>query len=138
MEKNRYEGYMQMRHVKITLEDNVMSAIVKLSEESPEATTVCVMMVEKGEEIDPDAVLGGFGILLTLDTYNIYGSRIWMLYKDVCKQDLIKTIAALRACQMGFFPIEKLQHAIDHYGEGVDPVELHKMVKEILPRFADL
>lgn len=120
---------------RITLEDNAISAAVKLSEGNPGATTVCMEILKNEEKIDPDYVLGGTGILLLLDTYNIYGPRIWMLYKDVCKGNIIKTIASLRACQMGLFPIEKLQYAIDRHGEGMDPEELHKMVKEKLPRF---
>lgn len=126
------------RNVRIGLQDTTMDAVVKLAEGNPGAATVCMQILDKGGDIDPDWMFGGLSILLSLDTYNIYGPRIWMLYKDVCKQDLVKTIASLRACQMGLFPIEKLQHAIDNYGEGVDVDELHRMVKERLPRFADL
>ena len=131
-------GVVYGRNVRIVLQDTMMDAVIKLSEGNPGATTVCVQILNEGNSIDPDMVLGGFGILSILDTYNIYGSRIWMLFKDVCKQDLVKTIAALRACQMGLFPIEKLQYAIDNYGEGANVDELHRMVKERLPRFADI
>lgn len=98
---------------------------------------VCMRILNEGMNIDPDGMFGGLSILLMLDTYNIYGPRIWMLYKDVCGQDIVKTIAALRVCQMGLFPIEKLQHTIDSYGEGVDPDELLTMVKNRLPNFND-
>lgn len=131
-------GVVYGRNVRICLQDTMMDAVIKLSEGNPGATTVCVQILNKGNSIDPDMVLGGFGILSILDIYNIYGSRIWMLFKDVCKQDLVKTIAALRACQMGLFPIEKLQYAIDNYGERINVDELHRMVKERLPRFTDI
>lgn len=131
-------GVVYGRNVRICLQDTMMDSVVKLSEGNPGAMTVCVRLLNEGSDIDPYGVFGGFGILLILDTYNIYGPRIWMLFKDVCKQDLVKTIAALRTCQMGLFPIEKLQYAIDNYGDGVNIDELYRMVKGRLPRFADI
>lgn len=125
------------RNVRITLEDDILSSVKKLSDGIPGAVVVCAEILKEGEDIDPDGLFGGFGILLMLDAYNIYGVRIWKFYKNVCGENLVKTIACLRACQMGLFPIEKLQHAIDNHGEGIDPVELHKMVKKELPKFAD-
>ena len=125
------------RDTRIKLYDTGMSAIVKLSDGNPGATVVCIEMLKKGKDIDPDYVLGGLGILLMLDTFGIYGSRIWMLYKDVCKQDIVKTVAVLRAGQLGILDDDMLQHAIDNRGEGIDIEDLHKKVRQRLPRFSD-
>lgn len=125
------------KNTRIKLEDTGMSAVLKLSENIPGAIKVCAEILNNGKEIDPDGALGGVGILLMFDTFGIYGSRIWMLYKDVCKQDLVKTIAMLRAVQLGILNEEKLQCAISNYGKGIDIDDLHKKVRQRLPRFSD-
>ena len=126
-----------MRRARITLEDSTLSAIVKVSEGNPGATYVCAELYKQGETIDPNAAMGGMAPILALDTHGIYGSRIWMLYKDVCGSNLALTVAMLRAVQLGFLSESILNHAIDNYGEGLDVAEMYKMVKERLPKFVD-
>ena len=125
------------RNVRIKLEDTTLDIIVKLSGGNPGAMVVCQKILDKGEEIDPDGVLGGLGILLMLDTFGIYEHRIWQLYKDVCKQNIVLTIAMLRSVQLGILVEEKLQYAIDNYGKGIDVDSLYKKIKERLPKFFD-
>jgi hypothetical protein len=120
---------------RIKLEDTVMSACIKMSDGNPGAISVMASMVRDGEKIDPDSFMGGFCNVLELDTLGIYGPRIWMLYKDVCGQDLRVTCAILRANQLGFLSENKLQHAIDNYGEGIDVPALVSQVEERLPKF---
>ena len=124
-----------MRKDRITLEDTPMSAIVKLVEGNPGATRVCVELFKAAHEIDPDAAFGGIAPVFQLDTMGIYGSRIWMLYKDVCKEDIVKTVAVLRAVQLGLVSCRVLDHAIDNYGDGLDINAAHKQVNERLPNF---
>jgi hypothetical protein len=119
----------------LTLEDNGMSAMVKLSEGNPGAASVLVRMIKDGANIDPDDFMGPIGCLLSLDSFGIRGSRIWMLYKDVCKQHLSSTMALLRAVQLGFLNLKDLDHAIDNYGEGINMEDLKNKVKETLPCF---
>ncbi len=122
---------------RIQLTDNIQSACVKIVEGNPGALSVCVSLLKEGDEIDPHSVLGGLGQLLALDTEKIYGSRIWMLYKDVCRQDLVKTIAVLRGCQLGFVSTLDLNHAIDNYGSGLNVDEILVQVKKRLPNFGE-
>ncbi len=126
------------RNCRITLEDTSMSAALKISENIPGAIKVCADILNRGSDIDPDGALGGLGILLMLDSFSIYGSKIWMLYKDVCKQDLVKTVAMLRSVQLGILNEDKLQYAIDNYGQGIDVDDLYKKVRQRLPGFSDL
>lgn len=70
-----------------------------------------------------------------MDTLGIYGSRIWMLYKDVCGEDLVKTIAILRSYQLGFLNEVELNFAIDNYGRGVDVDRLMEKVTDHLTNF---
>jgi len=122
---------------RIQLEDTPISAMIKMVEGNPGAIRVCAELFEQSSKIDPDAALEGMVPIFTLDTHGIYGSRIWMLYKDVCKGNLTKVIAVLRAVQLGLISERTLLHAIDNYGEGLDINDAHRRVKEKLPKFAD-
>jgi len=124
-----------MANERITLQDTAMSAIMKISEGNPGALSVCAEMFKQGPRIDPDAFGGGLSGLLSLDTHGIYGGDIWLLYKDVCKQNLVHMIAALRAVQLGLLPISTLKNAMQSRGEGVDPVAVFDLVCERLPNF---
>ena len=120
---------------RIELSDNILNIATKLSEGNPGALTVCMELHSMEPEIDKDSALQGIGSLLSLDTYSIYGADIWMLYKDVCGEDIEKTIAILRSCQLGFITPEILKHAIAHYGEGIILDTLIKQIKDRLPNF---
>ena len=121
---------------KIGLDDTLLSTIVKLAEGNPGAATVCSLIAKDGDAIDPDAAFGG-GLmsLLQFDTLGLYGPRIWMLYKDVCGQDLVNTLGILRGHQLGFITEGTLNHAIDNYGDGLDVESVLEQVKERLPNF---
>jgi hypothetical protein len=119
----------------MNLEMSVLDIAVDLAEGNPGAATVCGEMLLKTPQIDPDSALGGLGALLSLDTLEIYGSRIWGLYKDVCGQNLVKMEGVLRANQLGFIGGHAINHAIDNRGEGINPDKLLAEVKEHLPRF---
>jgi len=124
-----------MANSRINLEMNQTDVIVALGEGNPGATVVCMEILQQTPDIDPQAALGGLGHLLMLDTFQIYGSRIWMLYKDVCNQDITQTLMILRAVQLGIINESTLNHAIDNYGAGIDLEELAKKVQEELPSF---
>ena len=120
---------------RIGMEDTLMSATLKLSEGNPGAATVLVKSLQEGPKIDPDDFAGPFGVMLGLDTMGIYGPRIWMLFKDVCGQDMTKMVACLRGVQLGLMNEAKLDHAIDHRGEGLDVDTIMIDVCKTLPRF---
>jgi hypothetical protein len=120
---------------RIDLMDNGMTIVMKLSEGNPGAVTVLVEMMTNGAEIDPRSAFGPLSGALNLDSYGIYGSRIWMLYKDVCKQNLNATLGMLRSTQMGIIPQHILDHAIDNYGEGLDVQATLEKLKVELPEF---
>lgn len=123
------------RKVRIELNDSMDSIFAKMSENNPGALGVLVSMLTHNAKIDPDDLLGGFGSILFLDTLGIYGPRIWVFYKDVCGQNIVKTVGLLRAVQLGFCQDEELNHAIDNRGEGIDIPALLAQVRERLPAF---
>lgn len=120
---------------RIVLADDNVSAVMKMVDGNPGATTVCTSIISRGASIDPDGFMGGLGIILWMDTLEIYGSRIWILFKDVCKKDLVKMLGVLRAVQLGFLDITEFNFAIDNRGKGIDVDDLLIQVRERLPRF---
>ncbi len=124
-----------MRKTRLELTDSIMDVVIKMVEGNPGAISVCTQLLKENKEIDPDSALGEMGSIFSLDGLGIYGSRIWMLYKDVCGEDITKTIGLLRANQLGFISETILNHAIDNRGDGVDLDNLMEQVKEKLPNF---
>jgi len=120
---------------RISGRDGLPEIMTKLTEGNPGALSVCMQIAAQAAAIDPDSALGGLGGLLALDTERIYGSRIWMLYKDVCGEDLTLTLGLLRACQLGMLARTDLNAAIDNYGQGVDPAEILLKVQKRSPAF---
>lgn len=120
---------------RIGLNDSGMDIIIKMSDGNPGAMTVLMRMMKEGGGIDPQGFAGGLGAILGLDTHGIYGSKIWMLYKDVCKENLESTLAVLRACQIGKLRESDMLHAIDNYGKGIDVEAIVTGVKKQLPDF---
>jgi len=120
---------------RIELQDAMSSMVYKMSEGNIGAVNVIVECLQVGGSVDPQSTFKGLAPVLDMDTLGIYGPRIWMLYKDVCGEDLRAMIAVLRAWQLGFAPAAMINHAIDNYGEGIDVPALVARVEERLPEF---
>ena len=132
---NAEKGAEKMRN-KIGFSDTGMDMFVKLAEGNPGALRVCMEIVSKGPQIDPDSAHPML-TLMHFDDLGIYGPRIWMLYKDVCGEDLINTLGVLRGHQFGFITEDTLNHAIDTRGDGLDVEAIVTKVKEALPKFGN-
>lgn len=121
--------------MRIELTDSGMDIIVKMAEGNPGAVRVLCEMLKDGGAIDPDNSFGGLGALLSLDTFGIYGSRIWVLYKDICGEDLTSTLGIMRAVQLGFLSETTLARALDIGASGVDVADLLRQVRARFPSF---
>lgn len=120
-----------MSRLKLDMKFN--DAIFALSEGNPGAVNVLMDSFRKCDEIDPEG-MGAWGFLLNLDSFGIYGSRIWVLYKDLCGENLALAVAMVRSVQMGVLPKSELDLAIGGNGN-LDPVEVAERLKEKLPSF---
>lgn len=124
---------------RITLEDTLESALTKMSEGNPGALNTLMEIFTKNPKIDPNDFMQGLGPILSLDSFGIYGTDIYILHNDICERDIVKTLAVLRAVQLGFFKREILKdacHRQDRSGKSIVPVEeLYAKVKERLPNF---
>ena len=120
---------------KIDLNDSMLDVMTKMSEGNPGALTVCLNIIKNGEAIDPDNAMGGLGIILSLDTLGLYGSKIWMLFKDVCESDLAQMLAVLRGWQLGMLSETQVRHAVENRGDGINVSDICAKVVKRLPRF---
>lgn len=94
---------------KIELTDTTMDVLMKMSDGNPGAVTALMDILKSGEEIDPQAAFGALGSIMLLDTWEIYGSDIYILWSDKCQKDCRKMLMIMRACQMGNFSHVKLK-----------------------------
>ena len=122
---------------RIGLEDNMLSAIAKVSDGNPGAIVAMTEMIKASAITDPDSILGPFTPILGLDTYGIYGSHIHLLFVDSCKKSPYMMLGLLRACQMGFIDVSELHKAVQTY----TPIPMSKIeevitkLKSELPNF---
>lgn len=70
---------------RILFESDISKTIVNMCDGNPGALTVLIEVIKTLKE---DVWL----ILCRLDDAEIYGPDIWLGYKDVCKQDIIRFI----------------------------------------------
>lgn len=68
------------RYPRIKLKMNMVEAITSMVDGNPGATTVCCELMKNDEF--------GFINICHLDDMEIYGSDIWLCYKDICGQDI--------------------------------------------------
>ena len=125
---------------RIELTDTMMDVISKMSEGNPGAMMSIMEIMQKHDEIDPQAVMGGLGAIMILDTWSIYGTDIYVLFNDKCGRDVRTMLMIMRATQLGFFCHVKLrQLAADQMREvnitADELAELDKKVCERLTQF---
>jgi hypothetical protein len=120
---------------RINLEDSMVDIVTKMSEGNPGAISVCTKFLQCAQQVDPDNMFGGVGPIMMLDTYGMYGSKIWMLYKDVCNENIAHTIGMIRATQLGIVDVRNLNYAINNRGRGIDVKEIMSKVNHKLPLF---
>jgi hypothetical protein len=66
---------------RINLMDSTMDAVVKMVDGNPGAVTAVMQMIQHP---NPKGLL----LFMYLDDWQVYGSDIWVLYKDCCGQDM--------------------------------------------------
>lgn len=124
---------MNNQNLRLTdINATIMDVAIAMGGGNPGGLRVTLDLIQKGGAIDPQA-FDGIAHVLTLDVHGIYAHRIWMLYKDVCGEDLARMIAVLRAVQLGIIDTAELDHAIDNRGAGLDVDSTITAVKQRLP-----
>lgn len=123
---------------RIDINKPLTESLVAMSDRNPGAASVLKMLINQEAEIDPDSMFVPIGAIMNLDQYGIYGSRIWVLFKNGCRQNLKLMIAALRAVQLGIMDVSALAMACDEVNNVPIPDSIHAAVRKELPKFAEL
>lgn len=129
-----------MNDVKISLQDDIRTITVKLAGGNPGALeALCSffpVITDIFKEHQGEAL---FQIFMFLDTYRIYGTDIYVFWRDICGRNTFKTIAVIEACKIGLFDARILAdvcHRQDYSGRDMVPVcDLVKQVCEQSPLF---
>jgi hypothetical protein len=110
--------------------------IVLLCEGDAEAEKVFYMLI-KTWRIDPCAGLPtAWNALALLDELGIYGARIATLHKEICGENIVKTLAVLRAWEFGFVTAAQINAAIDNKSAAsIDADRLLALLQRMYPRF---
>lgn len=80
----------------------ILHGLVSMAEGNIGAATVLTSLIKASKVIDKASALEGLGAPMQLDMLEIYGEHIWILYKDVCKENIYTMVAVLRANQLGY------------------------------------
>lgn len=126
---------------RLELSDTGMDVIGKMAEGNPGAISAMMNILEKHESIDPQSMMGGLGALMILDTWEIYGTDIYVLWSDKCNRDVRQMLMIMRATQLGLFPSSKLKEMAGDQSRQIDLTDeewtdLDEKVCEQLERFA--
>jgi len=105
--------------------DTTMSILLKMSDGNPKAVTVLAQLMTGIFHEVP-----GFMLILNLDSMGVYGSHIWRLYKDCCKQDINEMEKVLRAWQLGKITGAEVHLHIEQ-GKEFDLPSVDEMLEEL-------
>lgn len=134
---------MSFEQPRINLDDSLLDSLITMSEGNPGALDVLLRLVTFAKEVDPDSALDGLGPLFALDNLDCYGANIWILYKDLCHEDLVTMMGVLRGIQLGFISDAEVSDAVAAVRSGAQVslagVEaVVRQVKDELPNFGKI
>ena len=86
---------------RIAISDELVTALTKMSEGNPGALTVLMQLVECTAEMDIQLGFAPFDSFTRLDSLEVYGPSIWILYKDICGENIKKLIHLLHGATNG-------------------------------------
>lgn len=111
------------RNARIDLFDTPKDMLVKMCDGNPGALNAMMDAMQAAPDIDPQSAFGSISPILSLDTFGVYGSRIWILYAYVCRRNAVLFLAALRAVQLGLRDENWLNESIrEEKAEDIDDV----------------
>lgn len=99
---------------KLELKDNLQDIISKLSEGNPGAMTT-LFEIMKYKNNDP---IEYFGIFMLIDTMELYGSHLYMLWNDCCNRNIQTTVDVIKAFQCGKITNNDINERIKNVGYG--------------------
>ena len=79
-----------------------------------------VEIMKQYDAIDPQSAFGGMGAIMLLDTWEIYGTDIYILFNDKCDRDVRRMLMLMRSVQLGFFPSTRLKELANDQSRSVN------------------
>lgn len=125
---NRYKANAEPNRQIVNFKGDSMALLRKVCQGDFEAQEVCLTLMSGMEKYDPQNAFGGLGALVGFDTAELKGRKIGKFFYDICGQNIEHAIKLLRAVQLGLLNKQKLHHAIENSGEGININELVKAV----------
>ena len=128
---------------KLELTDDLKTVMLKLAEGNPGAIRVSIELFKASPIVDPK--VGAMTPLMWLDAWEIYGPQIWLLYKDICGEDIVRMLTVIRAAQLGVISSSEITTALQladapgeqsHHGFLHDFDRMLEQVRERVPEFA--
>lgn len=119
----------------LKLNNTLEQGIAVLSGGNPGAMVAILEVIKVMKKIDPINALGGFSILIDLDSMGINGSNIHILFKDICHSNPGKLITIMRARQLGYVDEDTIIKASKSRGmevESFDFTALRIRIKKYL------
>lgn len=98
---------------KLELTDSILDITVKMSDGNPGAIMALMELMNEHIRIEPQALFSGISAIMLLDTWEIYGSSIYILFNDKCDRDASKMLLLISATQLGFFSSTELKELAD-------------------------
>lgn len=108
---------------KLKLEDSLLDIMMKMSEGNPGALTCLIEMAKKK---DWYGEANEIVMIMSLDTMELYGLNLYMLWNDCCDRDLIKMELVLRNYQMGILSKEEIHKNLNQ-GRGTPFINLKSL-----------
>lgn len=90
---------------RIQLTDTITESLAKMADGNPGAVTVLLQLMP---------MENGVMKVIHLDSIKIYGSDIWVLYKNCCGEDINKLVHVLNENRMGELETQTIKHHIDN------------------------
>ena len=94
---------------KIKLTSTTFEVFAILSDGNQGALSVIMEIKDKAKVIDPQAACGWWGALLGFDTYENYGTEIYILFNDQCNRDVSELLMLMRAVQLGLIAPQRVR-----------------------------
>lgn len=116
---------------RITVTDNMNSALVKICEENPGAVNACCCLIKEG--LTSPIQFHGLQYIMILDKLQIYGIDIYVLWSDICNRDTSKMIEALKIADQDELKADVLRdacHRQDYSGRQI--LQDDNMFKDII------
>ena len=93
---------------------SLQQVVMAMAGENIGAATFCLQLLKDYKKYDPQSALGGLSPLYKLDELGLYNEKIWLLWKDICNENLGKFILLFRSVQLGFLDADQLIKFTDY------------------------